>query len=97
MSERPATRRESDAMGEIKVPADRYWGAQTQRSLEHFAIGEERFPRPFLRALCRVKRAAADANASLGALEPRLARAIEAAADEVVVGKLDAHFPLVVW
>ncbi|MEZ4332297.1 MAG: class II fumarate hydratase [Myxococcota bacterium] len=90
-------RRESDSMGEIEVPADRYWGAQTERSRRHFAIGAERFPRPFLRALGRVKRAAAEANAALGALDPALARAIIDAADEVVDGRLDDHFPLVVW
>jgi fumarate hydratase class II len=97
MSEDFATRLESDSMGEIAVAADRYWGAQTERSLRYFAIGEDRFPRPFLRALGRIKRAAAEANAALGVLDATLARAIVAAADEVVEGCLDAHFPLVVW
>ena len=97
MSESVPTRLESDSMGEIAVRADRYWGAQTERSLRHFAIGEERFPRPFLRALGRIKRAAAEANAALGTLEAGLARAIVEAADEVIAGALDDHFPLVVW
>ncbi len=97
MAENTATRIESDSLGEIAVPADRYWGAQTERSRRYFAIGDERFPRPFLRALGRVKRAAAEANASLGALDAALARAIAAAADEVIEGRLDDHFPLVVW
>ncbi len=97
MSEAAATRLESDSMGEIAVRADRYWGAQTERSLRHFAIGDERFPRPFLRALGRIKRAAAEANAALGVLDAGLARAIAEAADEVVAGGLDDHFPLVVW
>ena len=97
MAENTATRVESDSLGEIAVPADRYWGAQTERSRRYFAIGDERFPRPFLRALGRVKRAAAEANASLGVLDAALARAIIAAADEVIDGRLDEHFPLVVW
>jgi len=97
MTETAATRLESDSMGELAVPADRYWGAQTQRSLLYFEIGDERFPRPFLRALGRVKRAAAEANAALGVLDEGLARAIVAAADELIDGRLDGHFPLVVW
>ncbi len=97
MAENTATRIESDSLGEIAVPADRYWGAQTERSRRYFAIGDERFPRPFLRALGRVKRAAAEANASLGVLDAALARAIIAAADEMIDGRLDEHFPLVVW
>ncbi|MBK7949872.1 MAG: class II fumarate hydratase [Deltaproteobacteria bacterium] len=97
MADSGPTRRESDSMGPIEVPADRYWGAQTERSRRHFAIGAERFPRPFLRALGLVKRAAAEANAALGVLDPTLARAIVVAADEVVEGVLDEHFPLVVW
>jgi fumarate hydratase class II len=97
MSEHGPIRIESDSMGEIEVPADRYWGAQTERSRRNFAIGGERFPRPFLRALGRVKRAAAETNAALGVLDPTLARAIVAAADEVIDGRLDEHFPLVIW
>ncbi len=91
------TRLESDSMGEIAVPADRYWGAQTQRSLENFRIGGERMPEPLIRALGLEKAAAALANKALGTLEPRLADAIIAAAREVADGKLMEHFPLVVW
>jgi len=88
---------EHDALGQIAVPADRYWGAQTQRSLLNFPIGGERFPRAFLRALGLVKQAAALANRDLGVLDARRADAIAAAAAEVAAGTLDAHFPLVVW
>jgi len=91
------TRIESDTMGEIEVPADRYWGAQTERSRRQFEIGDERFPRAFLRALGLVKRSAARVHAAQGALPVEIARAIEAAAQEVIDGDLDAHFPLVVW
>ncbi|MDA1002691.1 MAG: class II fumarate hydratase [Chloroflexi bacterium] len=92
-----ATRTESDSMGAIDVPADRYWGAQTQRSLENFKIGIERMPRPLIRGLAIVKYCSAEVNEALGKLEPELARAIEAAAREVIDGSLDDHFPLVVW
>ena len=92
-----ATRRESDSMGEVEVPADRYWGAQTQRSLHHFDIGDDRFPRAMIRALGLVKQAAAEANAELGELPPAIAAWIVQAAEEVVDGRLDAHFPLRVW
>lgn len=88
---------ETDSMGEVRVPADRYWGAQTQRSVENFRIGGERMPEPLIRALGLVKKAAAIANRDLGALEPRLADAIAAAADDVIDGRLAEHFPLVVW
>jgi fumarate hydratase class II len=88
---------ERDSMGEIKVPADRYWGAQTQRSLEHFKIGGDRFPREMIRALGILKKCAAIANEELGLLPVDKAKWIVAAADEVIDGKLDAHFPLVVW
>jgi len=91
------TRTERDTFGPIEVPADRLWGAQTQRSLENFRIGGERMPVPLVRALGTVKRAAAMTNRALGVLEPRLAEAIAAAAGEVVAGELDDHFPLVVW
>jgi fumarate hydratase, class II len=91
------TRTETDTFGPIEVPADRYWGAQTQRSLENFRIGEERMPLPLIRALGLVKRAAADVNRSLGLLDAKRARAIIAAAQEVIDGKLNDHFPLVVW
>ena len=91
------TRVERDTMGPIEVPADRYWGAQTQRSLQHFRIGAERFPRPLLRALGILKKAAALVNRDLGLLAPEKAQAIVWAADEVIDGRLDEHFPLVVW
>jgi fumarate hydratase, class II len=88
---------ETDSMGAIEVPGDRYWGAQTQRSLEHFKIGGERFPRELIRALGLVKKACALVNQDLGLLDPERAKAIIQAADEVIAGALDAHFPLVVW
>jgi fumarate hydratase class II len=84
-------------MGPVEVPAEAYYGAQTQRSLHNFRIGGERFPREFIYALGVVKKAAARVNARLGKLDPKLLLAIEQAADEVIAGKLDAHFPLVVW
>src|SRR5215469_1494427 len=92
-----ATRTETDTFGPIEVPADRYWGAQTQRSLGNFKIGWEKQPVPIVRALGVVKRAAAEANMALGKLDPKLGDAIVAAAQEVIDGKLDEHFPLVVW
>ncbi len=88
---------ERDSMGEIQVPADRYWGAQTQRSLEHFKIGGDRFPREMIRALGILKKSAALVNRELGLLAEDKTKFIVAAADEVIAGKLDAHFPLVVW
>jgi fumarate hydratase, class II len=89
---------ETDTMGEMKVPAERLWGAQTQRSLENFKIGEDRMPLEVIRALALVKRAAAQVNLDLGKIkDPALARAIIAAADEVIAGRHDAEFPLVVW
>jgi len=91
------TRIESDSMGEIAVPADKYWGAQTQRSLENFRIGGERMPVELIHAFGVQKLAAARANRALGMLDERRAAAIEAAAEEVADGRLDAHFPLVVW
>src|SRR6186997_2808149 len=84
-------------MGEIAVAADRYWGAQTERSLHHFNIGREHFPRPMIRALGVLKKAAALVNGDLGTLPPPLVDLIVAAADEVIVGTLDDHFPLFVW
>ena len=92
-----ATRTETDTFGPIEVPADRYWGAQAQRSLGNFKIGWERQPLPVVRALGIVKRAAAETNMALGRLEPQIGAAIVAAATEVMEGKLDEHFPLVVW
>src|SRR3954468_6416636 len=91
------TRVETDTFGPIEVPADRYWGAQTQRSLQNFRIGEERMPRPLIAALALVKRAAAEVNNELGLLDARRSRAIVKAAQEVIDGKLYDHFPLVVW
>ena len=91
------TRTERDTFGEIAVPADRLWGAQTQRSLELFRISGERFPENFIRALAEVKRAAAVVNAELGWLDPQRAQAIIAAADEVIAGSHRDEFPLVVW
>ncbi len=91
------TRTETDTFGPIEVPGDRYWGAQTQRSLENFRIGSERMPAAIIRALGIVKRAAAETNLELGALDRRRARAIVKAAQEVIDGALDEHFPLVVW
>jgi fumarate hydratase, class II len=91
------TRIETDSMGEVGVPADKYWGAQTQRSLENFRIGTERMPLPLVRALGVQKQAAALANMELGVLDKRLGSAIAAAAQEVIDGALNDHFPLVVW
>jgi fumarate hydratase, class II len=90
-------RTERDTMGAIQVPADRLWGAQTQRSSENFRIGEERMPAPLIRAIATVKKAAAQVNRDLGLLDAKLAEAIAQAADEVIAGKLDGEFPLVVW
>ncbi|MGU3493775.1 class II fumarate hydratase [Xanthobacteraceae bacterium A53D] len=92
-----ATRTETDTFGPIEVPSDRYWGAQAQRSYGNFKIGWERQPLPIVRALGIVKRAAAEANEALGRLDPKVGAAIVAAAQEVIEGKLDDHFPLVVW
>ena len=92
-----ATRTETDTFGPIEVAADRYWGAQAQRSLGNFKIGWEKQPLPVVRALGIVKRAAAETNTKLGKLDPKLADAIIQAATEVIEGKLNDHFPLVVW
>lgn len=88
---------ETDSMGPINVPADKYWGAQTQRSLENFKIGGDKFPKEFIQALGILKKAAALTNKELGILPADKADLIVKAADEVIAGKLDAHFPLVVW
>ena len=90
-------RRETDSMGEIEVPAHHYWGAQTQRSLVHFAIGDDRMPRRFYHAYGYVKKAAALVKAAAGRLPSAKAEAIVIAADEAIAGKLDDHFPLYVW
>ncbi len=91
------TRTESDSFGPVQVPADRYWGAQTQRSRQNFKIGWERMPIPAVHAFGIVKQAAAEANMELGTLDKKRGRAIVRAAREVAGGKLDDHFPLVVW
>jgi len=92
-----ATRVETDTLGAIEVPADRYWGAQTQRSLQYFRIGGDRFPREMIRAFGILKKACALVNRDLGLLPEDKAQAIVQAAEEVIEGKLDDHFPLVVW
>jgi fumarate hydratase class II len=91
------TRTETDTMGAIEVLSDRYWGAQTQRSLHHFNIGDDRMPREMIRALGILKKAAALVNEELGKLSPDKAKLIVQACDEVIAGKLDDHFPLRVW
>jgi fumarate hydratase class II len=91
------TRTETDTFGPVEVPADRYWGAQAQRSLGNFKIGWEKQPQPVIRALGIIKRAAAETNMALGRLDPKLGEAIVKAAQEVIDGKLDDHFPLAVW
>lgn len=92
-----AYRIETDSMGEIEVPGEKYYGAQTARSLVHFKIGGDRFPREIIRALGILKKAAAATNEELGILDSEKAALITQAADEVIAGDLDAHFPLVVW
>jgi fumarate hydratase, class II len=93
----PATRSETDSFGPIEVPADRYWGAQTERSRRNFRIGHDRMPMPIIRALGMVKLASAETNRELGLLDQRRARAIIRAAREVIDGQFDDNFPLVVW
>jgi fumarate hydratase class II len=97
MNDSPKTRIETDTFGLVEVPAHRYWGAQAERSRGNFRIGWETQPRPILRALGIVKRAAAEVNMELGRLDPGIGNAIVAAAQEVIDGKLDDHFPLAVW
>ena len=96
-ADRPKTRKESDAFGALDIPADRLWGAQTQRSLQNFRIGGERMPLPLIHALGLVKGAAAEVNRELGSLDPKLADAIVAVAQEIADGKRDDQFPLAVW
>src|SRR5687767_15586348 len=91
------TRVETDTMGAIEVPADRYWGAQTERSLHHFNIGDDKMPREMIRALGILKKAAALVNEDLGKLSADKSKLIAQASDEVIAGKLDEHFPLRVW
>jgi fumarate hydratase class II len=94
-----STRIEKDSMGEIKVESDKYWGAQTQRSLEHFQAGAGRdtMPRELIKAFGILKKAAVQANVDLGLIDAKKADLISKAADEVILGSLDAHFPLVIW
>ena len=91
------SRTETDSFGPLEVPADKYWGAQTQRSLGNFKIGRETMPEPMIRALGIVKMAAAKANMSLDNLDSDIGQAVVSAATEVAEGKLNDHFPLVVW
>ena len=91
------TRTEHDTMGEVQVPADAYWGAQTQRSYQNFKIGGETLPRPLIHAMALIKKAAAQTNAGLGRIQQEQADLIVRAADDVLAGKLDSQFPLVVW
>ena len=90
-------RTEHDALGEMQVPADRWWGAQTQRSLENFPIGDDLMPREILRAFALLKKAAAQTNAELGLLDERRCALIAQVCDEILAGELDGHFPLSVW
>jgi fumarate hydratase, class II len=91
------TRIETDSMGAIEVAQDKYWGAQTQRSLKYFAIGRDTMPRAVIRAMGVLKKACAMVNADLGKLPPEVRDLIGAAADEVIDGRLDDHFPLRIW
>ncbi|TJV53890.1 MAG: class II fumarate hydratase, partial [Mesorhizobium sp.] len=93
----PETRTETDTFGPIEVAADRYWGAQAQRSLGNFKIGWEKQPASIVRALGIVKQAAAETNMELKRLDPAIGNAIIEASQEVIDGKLNDHFPLVVW
>ena len=92
-----STRTEHDTMGNVEVPSEAYWGAQTQRSRNNFKIGGETLPQPLIYALALVKKAAAATNVSLGRIKPEQADLITQAADDVLNGKLDGQFPLVVW
>ena len=91
------TRTESDAFGALDIPADRHWGAQTERSLRNFRIGTERMPTSIIHAFGVIKGAAAEVNRELGSLDARRAAAIARVASDIASGKLDDHFPLVVW
>ena len=97
MADTTETRTETDSLGEMAVPADRYWGAQTQRSLQNFRISDDHMPAPLIHAYGIVKKAAAQVNQQNGKLDPALSAAIQKAADEVIDGTLTDHFPLVVW
>lgn len=87
---------EHDSLGELKVPADKYWGAQTERSHENFQIGKEKMPPEIIRAFAILKYAAAESNQNLGLLDEKKAEAIKTVCDEILAGKLEDHFPLVV-
>src|SRR5215831_7446453 len=91
------TRIENDSMGEIAVPADHYWGAQTERSLHHFNIGDDRMPVEIIRAFGILKKAAAQANQEMKQLDPKIADLIVKVSEEVLTGKWDQEFPLYVW
>jgi len=97
MTEADRTRTETDTMGAVEVPSDRYWGAQTQRSLTNFPIGTERMPEPLIRALGLQKKVAATVNVALGVIDTAIGEAIITAAQDVIDGTLIDHFPLVVW
>src|SRR6266446_1444620 len=88
---------EKDTMGEVKVPADKYWGAQTQRSVEHFKIGGERMPKSLIAAFGILKKAAAQVNFKLGKLSAEKNDLIRRACDDIIAGKVEEHFPLVIW
>ena len=88
---------EKDSFGEIKVPADKYWGAQTQRSLKNFSIGWEKQPTNIIKAFGIIKKAAAQVNMENGQLSKDIGKAIISASEDVISGKLNSHFPLVVW
>src|SRR3954452_19656215 len=90
-------RKEFDSMGDVEVPADKYWGAQTQRSLHHFSIGNDRMPKAVYHAYGYVKKACALVNEAGGRLPEQKARAIIRAAEETIAAKLDEHYPLYVW
>src|SRR2546421_12950224 len=91
------TRRETDSLGAVEVPAHRYWGAQTQRSLHHFSIGDDRMPKAVIRGMAILKKAAALTNQDLGKLSAEEANLLVQAAGEIIDGKLDEEFPLYVW
>ena len=88
---------EHDSMGEMKVPADKYWGAQTQRSYQNFKIGQEKMPKGIIDAFAILKKSAAIANCHLGKLDEKRCQIIRQVCDEILAGKLYAHFPLAVW
>src|SRR5699024_7956229 len=88
---------EHDTLGEVKVPADKYWGAQTQRSKQNFPIGQEKMPKEIIKSFAYLKKSTAQANSDLGLMEQIKADAIAYAADQIIDGQLDGHVALVVW